>query len=180
MDALMDGLLETARQSLARDGYLVPVLIVVDGAGALAVIGLADMAPTSEGRQEQLYALGTAMAQTRPARILMIADSYRRVVEKEKVGEDETVELSEEGGLRLRKSLADDPKATEAVMLSSLTADGVLSFAVLPYERFPQLEGTEFRFDEVQEGEQGAGAGSALISAPLLQVFFEGVAKGAK
>ncbi len=147
-DQRMRDLMETAKANLRRDGELVPVLFVEGRRNAM--VAIREMAATSDGRAEILRAAGTAFSADQPTRITAVMDAY--------LGAD----VPKTG------SLADDPEATECVVVSSLDARGRARMLVCSYERIPTLERLEFEFGEVREMDEGA----RLF---LLEAFFEGV-----
>ncbi len=144
----MRQLMETARQNLRRDGDLAPVLYVEGLENAL--VAIADMPGSADGRADVLRKVGRRLAPLRPTRVTAVVDAYLGL-----------------GAVPGSGSLADDPKATECVVVSSLGADGVARVLTCAYERVPRLSGTEFVFGEVRE----MGGEARMF---LLEAFFEG------
>lgn len=149
-------LMEQAKQNLRESGSLLPALIIQGGQDAL--VGLQDLPNTAEGRRLLLFALGRRFAAGKPRRLIAVMDAYMKV-------DDLGLELP------LKASLADDPAATDCIVVASLDRHGRSRALVCPYERLPGLEGLEIEFGAVKEM-----PGQAELF--LLQAFFDGVRSG--
>lgn len=140
-----------ALQNLRRDGELMPIL-VVDGDQAI-LVPLVDFGATIDDREARLRTIGTELRSRNPSRAAVIADSYWRPREED----EHTIE----------RSLADDPRAAEAVVV--VQGDGRVESSITsyPYVRTPRLTGLEISFEEPQS--------SGAEGNPLLVAFFDGV-----
>ena len=148
----MRDLLATAQENLRRSGSLLPVLLV-EGAKESAIVGIQEFGRTADLRRAQLYAIGVRLAPMRPRRVTAVVDTYWK---------ESDIELP------LRRSLADDPEAEEAIVVTSLDSRGLSRLLVCPYERHPRLEGLKIEFKPVLRLPGQA-------ETYLLEAFFAGV-----
>jgi hypothetical protein len=154
----LEDALSIAKENIARDGYLAPILLVT-GDNDNAVIGFEDFGPTPKERQKLLFETGKRLAaQLLPTCVTLVCDAYWKM---------EPVGAPERNGL-----LVDDPGAEECILVASLGLKVPYELLICPYERTSTLEGERFEFKEPRRTSVGAGR------AYILEAFFHGVVAG--
>lgn len=122
LDETLQTLLAGAKANLARDGYLIPTVLIVGD--KLEVHEVYKDAQNARQRQKEMLQLGIASAASHPAIVFEIVDSY-------------ILDVNVEAGEEIPSgSLADQPRAQDAIAVSAMTRTGLLFRGVtLPYTK---------------------------------------------